>query len=990
MSKNRFISFFGLIVFAISFQVEVRAQSLVKAVSNLKIEKITRLEGLGMAAEAKLKAAGVDQLKKVTYTDGRVVYKLETSSGAMVRSFEMGSPTAREAMKEFAPSKIAQYFKELKATGGKITKEKLIHFPVEAFTFFVAIGALTAKDVVLNYENNPVVTEQFLQGQADPVGQVGFAAFMLVNGYTAEPLMAISGSSRTRAFIPYLGMSLGMMASNIIHEVGHFPGLMSCAASLGKNTKVCDEAYQAWVKYSFAEKGHEWAPALMGMVGSTLIAGATESVTKAAAFQAAKVIGIDIALAFTGAGVFVTGARWAYRIGQNVAFIYLDGLLRSPLTFFWKDKVQVRPHLEKMSLELRDIALTKNKSGWLALNEAEKTPTLDLNCMDAVGAYLENCTEVQSVTAPLNFNEKVQDYVSTMTKWRQANLEPVLTAEANWSQYLANLSSQYLVSKSFYMDFVTHIWQKKYKKSEGYTYAIDREMPLFGIKPDGLSEDNKIDYIIDPAAIEQRQLETVSKIVEQINQIKIQVLSELSDKEKVIFSELFKKLESKNPTQIGESFWAIRLLIKKETTMAPQMMLSEKLHQILSSIFEAAGDPNPKTIKGQGYLKLLSSGMTKEIYQKNPFTGVIINRAISDDVIEELVFRMISGPEAENLSESDRQKYVLIGRNMNGFAADFYPPKLINENVFRTQKIYSKESYPLSFLNSIFNLRLLFPTDNTKETPLPKRTMLSYLSDDGIRLSAIGDEAGHKIGAWWEKNAETEYIRAWTDYESKYEKIVQDFHKILMQKDGVQTRAGLIKERNQILAYNPLATLRQEFQLLQFLYASLRSCSSQCSAETIEKFQSMSTRVFNYDLLNTIEAKSEAEQNIKALSEILVGFEEKFKLLKSAAVTESARGRTYLISRFSNQEIQALTDKAKELIKKESDGLELLEKSQKEIAQTILGGFTALFEDLSTYAKIINGASYIENHSTGQVVKKRCLQSQNNPMARLASLNCKD
>ena len=85
---------------------------------------------------------------------------------------------------------------------------------------------------------------------------------MMANGAATQPLAAIFKSPRLHAGLPYLGMSVGMVASSIVSEVGHIPGLKECALSLKFNKDACDKAYEGWLKFSFAEKGMKMMPSL--------------------------------------------------------------------------------------------------------------------------------------------------------------------------------------------------------------------------------------------------------------------------------------------------------------------------------------------------------------------------------------------------------------------------------------------------------------------------------------------------------------------------------------------------------------------------------------------------------------------------------------------------------------------------------------------------------------------------------------------------------
>src|SRR5690606_31030909 len=133
---------------------------------------------------------------------------------------------------QFRPSKFRQWAKALQTTAGSTLKSRTRNFPFEAASFFTAVGALQMYDLLFHADKNPMVISQFLEAQKDPLTYVSFASFVAANGLTTDPLMEVIESRRLRYFLPYFGMSMGLMASNITHDLARSPTLHACSKAM--------------------------------------------------------------------------------------------------------------------------------------------------------------------------------------------------------------------------------------------------------------------------------------------------------------------------------------------------------------------------------------------------------------------------------------------------------------------------------------------------------------------------------------------------------------------------------------------------------------------------------------------------------------------------------------------------------------------------------------------------------------------------------------
>lgn len=895
--------------------------------------------GLGSFSISKLTAAGVQHIRTAKSATGEVIYEFLDEGGKVLRTFTFGKATA-EQLKEFTPSKIERYFAYLKENAGKITMTKLKEFPLEAFSFFVAIGAVTTSNLIFSYNENPVAMDQFLQSQKSVVGQIGFASFMVANGLTSEPLMAVS-TSKLRIFIPYLGMSVGMIASNIVHEVAHIPHLTECALTFTN----CDKAYEAWTKISLKEKGHEWAPGLFSMIASTVISGGVEWGLKAGAALVARMVAIELVMSLTPSGWVVRGARWTYKVAQLAGFVWLDNILRAPMVFTWKNAVQLGPELRDASRRIGILTTRKFANGWREETE-----------LNSGGKPV--CTEKVLKGCYNDLDRELTAFQQLMGKWREANLESVLMAHGNWSQYLHQLSSQYRVARQFYFDFVSDLWKKKFELPADYQHLMDRSMPLFGVTPKGLAPEDADKLVLQPNKVRDLQLETIADVVTFLNDKDNKAalapfVQKLRTDEQGIFNRIVNGLASKDLQKVGEALQELRYRLWKDPMIHPAPT-SRELMQLLEPIFQALGDPKPLMAPGQGYLKLLTMDPNNSAYKNNPFpkgTGMFQTPLAT----EYLVYAMFMGPDVE-------RGETTISKNWSGFPATFNPPMLRSAGSLKSVKIPPSPMMSMDLESSIFSMKIWVNGEGGG-------TMFDFLRSGGIRPGLLGDQKGHKMDEWWERYPENELAKAWLVYENKYEDIIQDFYRKLTRKEDSFTNRGPI-------ANGILDGLEQERSIyLYILEAFLNSTENKTSV-----------RPLNNSEYSVLEAAKSVEKSERAWTQNMLKEWKKaralFDRLQEKPVLGNEGKKTFLVSRVTNKEIGDQLEVLNKLVKEFPGNNWPMTEFQKKLIGAAVQGLLGTQQELANYEMIINNVSYVENfvgRNSSEPVKRRCL---NAPAAR--------
>lgn len=837
------------------------------------------LPGLGKSSIQQLEKLGVKSASTEITETGEVLVKYLGEDGATLASYVMAKGS-QEAIEATSPSALRQYFSILKNQTGSILKQKLMHFPTEAFRFFVAIGAITTAELVFNFNDNPMAADQFFASQKDPVGQVGFAAFMMANGIVAEPLMAITKSDALRPFIPYLGMTVGMIASNVVHEVGMIvPQMVECA----KTGQKCEEAYKIFTSAGVSEKFNEWMPNLFSMVGSTLASGGIESLIRLTAKgiqngakYAARMVGVELAFTLTPSGWIVRGGKWAYQISQLAGFVYLDTLFQAPMRFTWKSAIDIGPDLRLTDFRMGLLLRSKLTQGWKSETAANQSGQKVCEGKERSDCYMD-------------LDQQITQLTKLMAKWREANLESVLTKQANWNQYVHELSSQYRTARQFYFDFVTDLWKKT--KAPDYVHLMDRSLPLYGVKVKAYTKDEGPIGLLLPDQAEERQVQTVKDVVQTMRNSKhiSGVVKELPKYEQDVFWTVFQNLASKDSNEVAEGIRTLRSHLGLDQTPGPRTLSSAVLRVLFLEIYKALGSPNPMMAPGQGYLKLVTENPDSPLLNNSPFPRGA-ERFLTPTAPEYLVTQMILGPNVEAGEKS--VKYSTFG-----FPASFSPPMIRIPGHITMQPKYGPSQ---SADRSIFNSILTFENQEVGN-------IFDFVRQNGIRPEIIGPQEGSQISAWWEKYPEEEMFNAWKFFEQEYEETIQDFYKALIgqgdnyEKNWYSFLSGWKGAVNRSPFSNGILDSMQEeqFTYLYILDSYLKTTDQKKEQVLIP------TKELEYSTLRVAKEITKSENSwTKAVIAEWTKAKDLLQKIKVAQKTELKGKRQVLVSRITNKEIE--------------------------------------------------------------------------------------
>jgi hypothetical protein len=706
--------------------------------------KILSLGELGLVSTKKLEQQGVTHIEPLKHPQtGQLSFRLIGKQGEVIKTIELKNWT-KDELAEFRPSKIQSYFHILKTQSPHILKNKIKQFPMEAFSFFVAIGAVTTSELIFNFSKNPVAMSQFLQSQADPVGQLGFAAFIMANGVTSEPLMMVTQSPTLRYFIPYLGMSVGMMASNIVHEIGHFPHLWECAIQRTN----CDKAYEAWLDYRFSEKWEQWAPGLISLVVSTAASGVLEIGIRAGAGAVIRWLGVELALSATPTGWAARAGRWVYKISQLAGFVYIDHLIYEPIHQAYQNAFGLSQRLQDSAARLSQSGLSVAR--WIP--QDSRIPLCDLKRLRRKG---ESCEE--------DFAYRIFVWQRDMAHWFELNLSAVLMSHQNWLQFLSELAHSYQSHKSFYLDFVTHLWSTRYLYKNTQESVLAKTAPLFGVKLNAKDFPAPEEYLFRPNAVEKQQYEYLRSALDQLMRSKdwLAIKNQMSGTELRLWRVIEQGLVSERLEDIGRSLQHVRFILRKDVPLLreAQPLSSGKMYRLAQMIYSTLGEPKPLLAPGALYLSLSADPEEKQ----------------SKLQAQQMAWAMLRGEDSTQKNSS------LVKTNWSGFAISLKAPRLVQNPPQVLSPQWSSINTPEHQWE---------PGWHKVQSAHGKTNAWLYLLTQ-VSPEAFGDSQGAGIERWWESRVDHSIRTALQKYQAEYNKIIENFRTLLLkQEDSWLNRTG--------------------------------------------------------------------------------------------------------------------------------------------------------------------------------------------------------
>lgn len=406
-------------------------------------------------------------------------------------------------------------------TAGTVLKESasLTRFARDTFLFSLAIGAVLAQQLYFDYGANPVAMLQHLDSMKDPIGNVSFYSFIVANGVASHLLNKKATAKQTYAsrlkamrLIPYISMSAGSLASNIMSDAGMM--FKSCVWGIYFNKQektdpntlsACDEALRT---LTVTGKINQYVPTIMSMllsngaaaiietnirggiskvvetgskfahssekitlpartwqpnpalgheinsvrlaIDSITTAGAESLLNRAAGAGKGilKFMGAQLALRFTPGGIVVSGVQLLFMVVQFAAFTYLDHLIMPNINLLWANTKISHYDFPKLTRRLEATTKFAALNGFLK-DEIPKD-FRKLTKWDTKDIPLADC-EVGRARECDKLDELILDWRDFHVKWRADQNARFEQAFVGWGEALKNVTNQFSVSRDYYV-----------------------------------------------------------------------------------------------------------------------------------------------------------------------------------------------------------------------------------------------------------------------------------------------------------------------------------------------------------------------------------------------------------------------------------------------------------------------------------------------------------------------------------------------------------
>lgn len=614
------------------------------------------------------------------------------------------------------------------------------NLPTETAIFFMAMGAVVAGELITNYAQNPVGMKQHIDHQLSPLGVVSFFTFMYSQGVTSNVLAMYLTNPKFGRFIPYLGMVVGSFAQTYFSQIISDPNVRACGKTwlggqitdadkaAGVDADPCSKAYDYLVVH---KKIWEFAPGIVSMLASSVIAGLVETVAQRAVI---RMVGVEIATLLIPGGLEVKGIRLLLTKGLQIGlFVAIDAWLSSKVIFAWKnifDGGEFNTVNDKLVQDIFD----QRKAQW----KADKTAMVD----------------------------DLKDFRKRSSDWRMVNLAEVYEAHQNWSEMLEQMTGMFNASYGFYNAFVNEVRDSQGGKPNR---PLNMSYPMNGVKAKDLADGKEDLYFTNPKFVEPMQVDTVNDVAAYISQ------SLQSEAYKYFLPpelETLKKIRDLLANDdIMKKAQGLLELNKALATAAQTMYFTSEGLQELRKIYAMLGAPNPLLEPGRGFGATYEQAPTTAETLKGVNYYRVVGMYKTDHITDALVMQMVCGPDAENGEN--------LIRNTTGFPAIFMPPQIQKPNEDLKNVCYGSGEIPTS---GIYRMPVR-GADGKQYTGY-----LDYLKSN-IRPSVLGGEES-VFPDWWKKTTESQVQAAFEGFGAKYDTIVANLISKIYREGNSSLNAG--------------------------------------------------------------------------------------------------------------------------------------------------------------------------------------------------------
>ncbi|MEK6772619.1 MAG: hypothetical protein AABY64_01655 [Bdellovibrionota bacterium] len=643
-----------------------------------------------------------------------------------------------------------------------------------------------------------------------------------------------------------------------------------------------DPCEMAWKDWTIEKKFHVYGPSIISMLAATFTSGlVTKSLT--ASFSKIKSVAMSkaeesaVARGFIrfslvgsrfGAAAVRSGAlRWTFMIvGKTPNFILFLGLteLFEPLITpqfenFTRTQLSVLPGINTfttLSDKFMKVILQEKKRNW---RDGEETAT---ECETNPGIALMGGLGLAANALLSPFKGKcksgdilnwLNEFSEFMQSWRDFNQSHPMMSHSAWVRKINNLKNTerlaYYYNNKMLEDLqdyktaekiklenksIEKLNQKDKKPKDAYAQLsdVDRNLnaryqssvmrlyPLFGVKPDQYVKNEKQLYLTNPDALEEDQLVTIKK---SVNEFLVKQLASLrpnlNENDKKFFDSIVIELNTKNKFQIATTFNKIREVLfgyKERKTFAREGF-SGPGGSLLIKFYASLGNPRPLLQYGLGFAHAFTEGASsiiidaatqvsaanyldevKQDYKFGPYLSAL--------KVDYLTYNMVCGIDLFNGNKGMIDEWF-------GFSDEFIPPRIVKSSVSAdicdlSENVKAKSS------DRMYEDQILDKANNNKSYKGIFSLIIPNLRPELNGLISVDRKKDSpRFAYWWNDVVEPVIRRQFEKYRSQYEEIAVDLAKTLYWEDALINK-GTVKNS---IAYSTM----QEMRMYSLIMAEL-------------------------------------------------------------------------------------------------------------------------------------------------------------------------
>ena len=643
-------------------------------------------------------------------------------------------------------------------------------FAPESLAFFIAIGGVTFGSMWIKSHGDPLAMERHILSLKDPIAHLSFYTFMQTQGFYMDffskrkGLNAMDPTTRAQMMrrLTYQGMAVGSLFSSIAADLGQSARMCVDQWMLGKTDEASLESCnQAWKSWTTRGKFSQYFPQIIALWASQASVEALEAGTrwgfqKITTTQTAKKIltkdylvklaykvsAADVALTFSGGGLFLKGIKLAGKVTRFSFFVGVDHFLAN---YTYRP---VNNLLKPMFFDFDAIAINNL---WKEADQADwdKKKIKDQKSIE-------------------KFEREIENYAVQMQQWREHLNQDAETDIAGWMEMTKEILNQVDYAYKYYKGFSDTLFQtlnighriRNESLAPSAAAIISRYplriLPFYGVstgpyKPVGGKVEDL--YITSPNELEKRQREHVVVIATKFKE----VLAVLQGQEHVKLNSILEKLLSQDDHKISVGLNEMNQIVSAEemTDYSNNFRrFSPEFNKIVEGLRNYLGDPLPVVYPFAGYSQAFAAN---SIYQITAGAADYSKWSLNQNFrfnkeADLMMYKIICGKPTASL-------YKVAMAGVDFFSPQFDPPTLLNSVKDKDREL---------FCGSNRN------TNNLYSTKIGSKSLQEFVLAN-LNYGIIGDfrEANptNSFDKWWLKAAKEPLNIEFKNFDERFKKL---------------------------------------------------------------------------------------------------------------------------------------------------------------------------------------------------------------------------